>query len=67
MFISFSVAWMIDPFPSLSETFSNEHDVIDTVQPLSIRTIGEARVSAVDGVTLTEVRVSVPLEIEKRE
>ena len=65
---SLNVAWMADPFPDEREMFSNTHDVMDTSLPLStlIRAEDE-RVSVVDGLTLTDVRLSIPDEAEKRE
>ena len=59
--------WIIHPFPSFSVIFANEHDVMDTLHPLSTRMIGEERLSVVDALTLTDLRASVPLDIEKRE
>ena len=59
---------MADPFPDEREMFSNTHDVMDTSLPLSTLMRGEdERVSVVDGVTVTDVRVSIPDEAEKRE
>ena len=58
---------MIDPFPGEREMFSNTHDVMDTSHPLSTLMRGEDRVSVVEGVSVSDVRVSVPDEAEKRE
>ena len=49
------------------EIFSNEQDVMVTSVDASKRMRGEERVSVVDGVTLMDVRVSVPEDAEKRE
>ena len=43
------------------------HDVMDTSHPLSTLMRGEDRVSVVEGVSVSDVRVSVPDEAEKRE
>ena len=48
--------------------FSNTQDVMDTSLPLStLIRAEEERVSVVDGVTLTDLRLSIPDEAEKRE
>ena len=66
--VTSSIAWMTDPFPDERERFSNTHDVMDTSLPLSTLMRGEdERVSVVDGLTLTDVKVSIPDEAEKRE
>ena len=67
MCVTSSIAWMADPFPDEKEMFSNTHDLMDTSLPPSIRINGDERMSGVDGVTLTDVRVSIPDEAEKRE
>ena len=65
---SLNVAWMADPFPDEREMFSNTHDVMDTSLPLStLMRAEDERVSVVDGLTLTDLRVSIPDEAEKRE
>ena len=40
---------------------------MDTSLPLCTRMLGEERVSVVEDVTVTDVRVSIPDEAEKRE
>ena len=42
--------------------FSNTQDVMDTSLPLSTLMRGEDRVSVVEGVSVSDVRVSVPDE-----
>ena len=58
------------PFDSsegVREIFSKEHDVMVTTVPFCVCMSGEERVSVVDGLTLNDVRLSIPDEAEKRE
>ena len=61
------VEWMREVLGDEKEMLVKVHNVMDALHPLSIRMIGDERVSVVDGVTLTDLRVSVPFHTEKRE
>ena len=61
------VEWMREVLGDEKEMLVKVHNVMDALHPLSIRMIGDERVSVVDGLTLTDVRLSIPDEAEKRE
>ena len=56
------VEWMREVLGDEKEMLVKVHNVMDALHPLSIRMIGDERVSVVDGVTLTDLRLSVPFE-----
>ena len=61
------VEWMREVLGDEKEILVKVHNVMDTLHALSIRMREVERVSAVAGVTLTDLRLSVPFKIEKRE